>query len=199
MNAAKGMPQASGVKPGAGRMQSIVVLAVTVAVIVLAALLLGGKGFGQSDGSTEIDLSGTPTVGGVPPAFSGTTFDGKSVSLAQYSGKPLWLTFGATWCQDCRSETPDVEATYQKYQAQGLNLLGVFKQESASDISTYASRSGITFPILVDQAASIANRYAPMGIPTHFFIGADGRIKDIKFGALDPATMDREVQAILAK
>ena len=38
-----------------------------------------------------------------------------------------------------------------------------------------------------------------MGIPTHFFIGADGRIKDVKLGALDPKTIETEVQAILAK
>ena len=75
----------------------------------------------------------------------------------------------------------------------------MFKQESSADIGTYASRTGLTFPIIVDQAAAIANRYAPMGIPTHFFIGADGKIKDVKIGALDPATMDSEIQAILGK
>ncbi len=38
-----------------------------------------------------------------------------------------------------------------------------------------------------------------MGIPTHFFIGADGKIKDVKIGALDPATMDSEIASLLGQ
>jgi peroxiredoxin len=185
-------------------MQTVVVLVVTAAVIALAAMLMGGSGFGQTDGVSQVTLSGNvadaaPTVGGIPPGFTATTYDGKTVSLAQFAGKPVWLTFGASWCPDCRSEAPDVEAAYQKYQAQGLNILAVFISESSTDIGSYASRAGLTFPIAVDQQTVIASQFRTMGIPTHFFIGADGRIKDVKLGALDPTTIDSEVQAILAK
>ena len=186
----------------AGRLQTIAVLAITGVVIAVAALVMGGGGFGQSDGVTQVDLTGkvagaAPVVGAIPPGFSAITSDGKTVNLADYAGKPLWLTFGASWCPDCRAEAPDVQAAYQKYKDQGLNVLGVFISENASDISSYAGRVGFTFPIAVDQNTKIASAYRTMGIPTHFFIGADGKIKDVKIGALDPATMDSEIQGIL--
>jgi cytochrome c biogenesis protein CcmG, thiol:disulfide interchange protein DsbE len=204
MNLADTAPQTPATGRGAGRVQTLVVLLVTAAVIALVAVLMGGRGFGQTDGVSQVTLSANvadaaPTVGAIPPGFTATTYDSKTVSLAQFAGKPVWLTFGASWCPDCRSEAPDVEAAYQKYQAEGLNILAVFISESPTDVGTYAARAGLTFPIAVDQQTVIASQFRTMGIPTHFFIGADGRIKDIKLGALDPATMDSEIQAILAK
>ena len=184
---------------GAGRLQTLVVVVVTAIVIGIAAVAMGGTG---SDGVTQVNLAGdvsgaAPAVGAVPPGFSGVTYDGTAVSLADYAGKPMWLTFGASWCPDCRSEVPDVEATYQKYKDQGLVVLGVFISESAADISGYAGRAGLTFPIVVDERTVIASTYRTMGIPTHFFIGADGKIREIRIGALHRDDMDRAVAALM--
>jgi len=188
----------------AGRLQTVLVLAITAVAIGVAAMALGTGGLGQSEGVTQVELTGdttgaAPVVGAIPPTFTATTYDGKPISLASYAGKPLWLTFGASWCPDCRAEAPDVEAAYRKYAPQGLNVVGVFISESASDIAGYAGRVGFTFPIAVDQSTAIASRFRTMGIPTHFFIGADGVIRDIRVGALDPATIETEIQAILGK
>ncbi len=199
MNAVEAAPRSP--RQPAGRVQTIVVLAVTALVIAGVAFLMGG-GLGKDGGITAVSLSGNvaaaaPVVGGLPPGFTATTYDGKAVSLADYSGKPLWLTFGASWCPDCRNEAPDVEAAYQKYKAQGLNVLAVFISESPADIAGYAGRAGLTFPIAVDERTAIASLYRNMGLPTHYFIAADGIIKDLRIGALDPADMDREIAGIL--
>lgn len=201
MNAAEAAAQTPATGRVAGRLQTILVLAVVAVVVGVLAVLMGGN-FGQTEGVTDVKLTGdvagaAPVAGAIPPGFTAQTFDGKTVSLADYAGKPVWLTFGASWCPDCRAEAPDIEAAYQKYQAQGLNILGVFISESSSDVQTYAQRAGMTFPIAVDANTVIASQYRTMGIPTHFFIGADGKIKDVKIGALDPATMDTEIKSIL--
>lgn len=184
----------------AGRLQTIVVIAVTAVVIGVVTLLVSGNG--STDGVTDVTLTGNvsaaaPVVGGLPPGFTATTYDGKKVSLSDYAGKPLWLTFGASWCPDCRAESPDVEAEYQKYKGQGLQLLAIFISESPTDISSYAGRAGLTFPIVVDEATNLASTYRTLGIPTHFFIGADGRIRSIFIGALHPDDMDRAIAGIL--
>lgn len=188
-------------RPGraAGRLQTIVVIAVTAVVIGAVAFLVSGP---DTDGVTSVDLSGdvagaAPVVGALPPGFTGTTYDGKQVSLADYAGKPVWLTFGASWCADCRSEAPDVEATYEKYRAKGLQVLAVFISEPSADVAGYAQRASLTFPIVVDQRTVIASAYRTLGIPTHFFIGADGRIKEVRIGALHADDMDRAVAAIV--
>jgi cytochrome c biogenesis protein CcmG, thiol:disulfide interchange protein DsbE len=185
---------------GAGRLQTIAVIAVTAIAIGGLAWLVAGPA--ADDGVTSVDLSGdvagsAPTVGALPPNFTAMTWDGKTVSLSDYAGKPVWLTFGASWCADCRTEAPDVEATYEAYKDQGLVVLAVFINESKDDIGGYAQRAGLTFPIAVDQNTVIASKYRTLGIPTHFFIGTDGRIKEMRIGALPKAEMDRAVAAIV--
>lgn len=183
----------------AGRLQTILVVVVTAIVIGAAAWLVQGPG---TDGLTSVSLgpnvaNAAPAVGAIPPDFTATTWDGKTVSLSDYAGKPVWLTFGATWCPDCRTEAPDVESVYQAYQPQGLVVLAVFIDETADDIGSYVQRAGLTFPIAVDQSDSVASAYRTLGIPTHFFIGTDGRIQEIRIGALPKSEMERAVASIV--
>jgi cytochrome c biogenesis protein CcmG/thiol:disulfide interchange protein DsbE len=179
-------------RSGAGRLQTVAVIAVTAIVIGALAFLFGGLGPG-----TAGLVGKPPAVGELPPAFTATTWDGKTVSLADYAGKPLWLTFGASWCADCRMEAADVEATYLKYQAKGLALLAVFVAEPASDVSSYAQKAGLTFPIAVDSHRVIDQLYWNNGYPTHFFIGTDGKIREVKIGGLHADDMDRAVAALM--
>jgi peroxiredoxin len=184
----------------AGRLQTIVVIAV-VAVIV-GVLAWSASGAGMTDGVTVIELpagaaDSAPRVGAVPPDFSGVTADGTPISLSDYAGKPVWLTFGASWCPDCRVEAPDIEAAYQANKDKGLAVVGVFISESAADIASYASRAGLSFPITVDQQEAIAAAYRTMGVPTHFFIGPDGKVREVRIGALSKDDMARSIAAIM--
>jgi cytochrome c biogenesis protein CcmG, thiol:disulfide interchange protein DsbE len=185
----------------AGRLQTIVVIAVTVGVIGLAAFLIGG-GTSSSDGVTQVDLgsaaaANAPKVGTVPPSFRGVTYDGKPLDFSTYlsSGRPVWLTFGASWCPDCRNEAPDVEAAYQANKDK-VDVVAVFMNEPADAIAGYASRAGLTFPILVDENADVSAAYRTQGIPTHFFIRADGTVNQVRIGALSKDEMDRALAAI---
>jgi peroxiredoxin len=190
------------VRPGrstAGRLQTIVVAVIAVVVIaILAWSAMGGSG----DGFTKVEIAPdtgvtAPTVGSSPTPFSGLTYDGKPASLADYAGKPLWLTFGGSWCRDCRVEMPELIETYNRYSGEGLSVLGVFINEPAADTGAYAQRVGIPFSIISDANGKIASAYRLMGVPTHVFIGRDGLIRDIKIGALAKDEMEAAVQAIL--
>jgi cytochrome c biogenesis protein CcmG, thiol:disulfide interchange protein DsbE len=186
-------------RPTAGRLQTIIVMAVTVVAISGISWYVGQS---ADDGITAINVRAAtgitpPTVGKPPTPFTGLTYGGATVSLADYAGKPLWLNFGASWCPDCRAEAADFEATYEKHRGQGLNVLAVFINEPAADVKAYAQRAGLTFPIVVDPAAKIASAYSLVGIPMHILIGRDGLIKMIKIGALSPDDMEKAVQTIL--
>jgi peroxiredoxin len=183
----------------AGRLQTLVVIVVTAVVIGAIAFVVSGPGAG---GVTAVTLgadaaAAAPAVGEVAPAFTAVLPDGTPVSLAQYAGRPVWLTFGASWCADCRAEATDIEAAYQRYRDRGLVILGMFIDESATDVATYADRAGLTFPIAVDESEAVAGRYRTLGIPTHVFIGADGRIREVRIGALHSSDMDTLVAGIL--
>ncbi len=198
MNAAGYTSRSSG--RSAGRLQTLGTMA--IAAVVIGVLVYAASGQGpSSDGVTRVDLANAadaaPVVGAIPPPFTSVTWEGKTVSLSDYAGQPVWLTFGASWCVDCRTEAPDLEATYLAYKDQGLVVLGVFIQETKDDVGGYAQRAGLTFPIAVDQRATIAGAYRTMGIPTHFFIGRDGRVREVRIGAMPRDEMDRAVADLL--
>ena len=183
----------------AGRVQTIIVL--TVAVVVIAGLSWLVTG-GLDDGFTTVEVAPNaavvaPEIGQPPTPFSGVTYDGKPASLADYAGTPLWLTFGGSWCSDCRVEMPELIETCNRYSSEGLSVLGVFINEPAADTGAYAQRVGIPFPIISDASGKIASAYRLMGVPTHVFIGRDGLIQDIKIGALAKDEMEAAVQGIL--
>jgi thiol-disulfide isomerase/thioredoxin len=45
--------------------------------------------------------------------------------VEQYRGKPLLVTFWATWCEPCRDEYPMLNELAKQYAPQGLHVVGV--------------------------------------------------------------------------
>jgi cytochrome c biogenesis protein CcmG/thiol:disulfide interchange protein DsbE len=181
----------------AGRLRTILVLGAAAILVVAAVWFVDRPGSDTSVRAGEAPAGQAPRIGDTPPDFSGTAIDGTAVSMASLRGQPTWLTFGASWCPDCRAEATDLQAAYAKYQPQGLALLGVFIDEPESAVIDYAQRVGFTFPMVADTKGTIADAYRTYGIPIHFFIGRDGTIRDVRIGRLTPADMEQLVQQIV--
>ncbi len=185
--------------PGGERLRTVAIMLVVGAAIAGATYLLDRSG---ATGFTTIQLTGDtaaprPLVGGAPPDFSATTVTGEAFQLASLTGRPIWLTFGATWCADCRAETPDMQATYERYAPAGLAVVSIWIEEGDQDVRDYAARVGLDVTLIADPSTALANRYRIYGLPTHFFIGADGTIREIRLGGLRPDEMDRLARSIM--
>jgi peroxiredoxin len=184
---------------GAGRLRTVLVLAVVAVLVVVAVLaqdLVGGGDDGVTVRPGAAVTGEPPRAGDQPPDFEATAIDGSAVSLAALRGQPTWLTFGASWCPDCRAESPDLQAAYAKYGPQGLAIVGVF-DEGAEAAKAYAERVGFTFPLVADERGAIADAFGVYGIPIHFFVGRDGTIRDVRIGRLTPSDMDQAIGQIL--
>lgn len=188
-------------RPAPGRAKSaaasLVIMLLTGAVI-LAAAYLSNPGVSAGDNSadggvTPVSVSGNasgaaPALNAPAPDFSALTADGSSLRLSDLRGQPVWLTFGASWCQACRAENADVEAVYQQV-AGDVAVVQVFMDEDASAVSDYAQRVGISYVTVPDPNEQLSAEYRILGIPTHFFIDAQGVLRQIKVGSLGPAAM----------
>ena len=51
--------------------------------------------------------------------------DGGTLSRADFAGKPLIMTFWASWCGPCRKELPALAELWRSYKAQGLQVVAV--------------------------------------------------------------------------
>jgi peroxiredoxin len=185
--------------PGGERLRTLAIMLVVGVAIAGVVFLLDRSGAASY---TTIELTGDvsgprPLVGAAPPDFSAVTVDGKAFKLADLQGRPVWLTFGATWCADCRAEAPDLEVTFKRYAPQGLAVVSIWIKEGDQEVRDYAGRVGLDFTMIADPSTALASRYRIYGLPTHFFIAPDGTIREIRLGGLPPQEMDRLARSIL--
>jgi peroxiredoxin len=187
-------------RPSAGSIRNI------VGTLVVAALIIGIVWFIQRPGeatSQAITLTASAT-GPAPrldepaPALDLKTLDGQTVSLSDYKGQPVWISFWASWCPPCRAENPDIQEMYQKYKDQGLVILAPAIGEDSSAVSGYVKRTGLTFTVGVDETTQLAANYRIVGIPTHFFIDRDGILRVWRIGSMSTKTMEKNIDKIMS-
>src|SRR5438105_8677960 len=65
---------------------------------------------------------------------------GKDVKLADFKGKVLLLDFWATWCEPCKLEIPGFIDLYQKYNSQGLEVIGVDTMDDFPKAAPFAEQ-----------------------------------------------------------
>lgn len=161
---------------------------------LIVALVMGGAWFltqrpGAAPGTAQVAQGGTAAVGQPAPDFTAPTLDGRSVTMAQLKGKPVWLTFGASWCQPCRAEAPDLQAAYAAH-ADKISLVSVYNSEDATAVKRYSDLLGFTFTQVPDPQTKVGQAYAATSIPVHFFIDASGVVRERHEGAMSRADMD---------
>jgi peroxiredoxin len=182
------------------RLGTLAVLGVT-AVLVMVGAYLVDRPDSATGGITAVELTGAksgppPVVGQPAQDFTATTVDGQQVSLSGYRGRPVWLTFGATWCAPCRAEAPDIQAAYEQAKPDGVVVIAVYLSEDAAEVRDYTGRIGLGYVHVADPDTRIASAYRVLGIPAHYFIDRSGVLRSIKIGVLTRARVDSALAEI---
>jgi len=121
-------------------------------------------------------------IGDRAPDFTLPTIDGKEISLSQFRGKAVMVNFWESSCSACASEMPDIQAVFDTWSRDDLEILAVNVGERAAFVQSFIDSKGLTFPALLDLDQAVSNMNQISTIPTTFFIDADGIIKRIKSG-----------------
>lgn len=134
-----------------------------------------------------INISAPPEPGEPAPAFLLEDLQGEEVTLAQFRGKPVILNFWATWCAPCIFEMPELQAAYDAHGESGLVVLGLNRDEDAAVVRDFLANEldvEITFPILLDEHATVGDGYGVINLPTTYFVNADGVVTGVHRGPL---------------
>jgi peroxiredoxin len=124
----------------------------------------------------------SPEIGKPAPDFTLPTLDGKQLSLSQFRGKKVMVNFWQSSCSACRTEVPYIQAVYNRWSRDDLEILAVSVGERTPFVQSFVDRQGLTFPVLLDSDEAVSKTYQVPSYPTTFFINADGIIKKMKDG-----------------
>ena len=137
-------------------------------------------------------------VGKVAPDFTLPALDGKAVTLSSYRGRPVVLTFFASWCHPCEEDMPVLERA-QRDSGNRIAVIGVNYEDIADDTRDFVHRLGVTFPTLIEDSADnpVAKRYDVHAMPDTEFIDAGGGVRDRIYGPTTSDDLKRAVQSLL--
>jgi len=112
------------------------------------------------------------------PDFHLESLDGHDVSLADYRGKALVVTFWASWCGPCRMEMPALATFYQQtHKANSdFEILVISIDQTKVAAQEAATSLKIPFPVLLDADGRLADSYDVDSIPTLFVVDKSGKI-----------------------
>lgn len=121
-------------------------------------------------------------VGMLAPDFTLSALDGTSATLSDHHGKIIMVNFWLTHCGACQSETPYIQALYDKWPEDKLAILAINFREDPQTVRDSMKGSGLTFPVLLDLEGQVDAQYRPQAFPTTYFIDTEGIIRQIVLG-----------------
>ncbi len=148
----------------------------------VAALLVGVAAFAQETQDPDM-LYGKDLLaaGTVAPSFTLKDIDGKAVSLSDFRGKQVVLHFWASWCPDCREETPQIKAAQAAADPSKVVFVSVSFDRKVEAFEAYVRENALGGVQLFDASGKkesvVGTAYHVKWIPATYLIGPDGRIQ----------------------
>jgi thiol-disulfide isomerase/thioredoxin len=196
----------------AGPARSIVLPLLIVATIVGILVYIDRRGDGGAidDGFGVVTLpddrnptgrSPSTDVGRTPPDFLLRTLEGGELRFSDLRGSPVLVNFWASWCTPCRQEMPHIVRAYDERRDDGLVVVAVDLQENDDVVREFAEDFGMEFPIVIDRTGEVGDAWrigGPVeGIPSSYFIDAEGIVQARVFGPMDEERLAEELEKII--
>ena len=92
-------------------------------------------------------------------------------------GKLVFINFFATWCPPCRQELTRVQKEIiDRFAGKPFVFLPVSRGEKREAVEAFREKTGYTFPMGLDSARTVYDRYATDYIPRNFLIDKQGKV-----------------------
>ena len=128
-------------------------------------------------------------VGAKAPDFLWVQPSGETTRLSALKGTPVVLNFWATWCRPCLAEMPRLEQAARDNG--GIAFYEIDLDEDGNKVRGFFDSLEISHLVpLIDVGSAVARAYGlGQGVPTTFFIDANGIVAATVVGEMDTLTI----------
>ncbi|MFZ3284333.1 cytochrome c biogenesis protein DipZ [Pseudomonas sp.] len=126
---------------------------------------------------------------GAMPSLSGAVqwLNSPELSAESLRGKVVLVDFWTYDCINCQHTLPYVKDWAQKYQKDGLVVIGVHTPEYGyeriiDNVRDQVQKLGITYPVAIDNNYAIWRHFDNQYWPAHYLIDAKGQVRYSHFG-----------------
>ncbi|MCX6002255.1 MAG: redoxin domain-containing protein [Chloroflexi bacterium] len=150
---------------------------------------------------TLVSVPTGPRIGDRAPDFTLPVFKTlDTISLRDYRGQKILLTFWAIYCPECDRELSLLQ-TVQNKNIPGVKVIAIFIESKLDDIdrtiAQYKTERGdLTVPVVVDMYKTTAHLYNVEKAPCTIFIDGDMIIRDIEFGSFNVDQVERILNSL---
>jgi len=162
-----------------------------IVIALFALVLVGALGY----------LWFSPSGMKPAPAVTVETLDGNKISIEQYRGHPLLVTFWATTCPGCVKEMPHLVELYHDMAPKGLHIVAIaMSYDPPEQVHIMAAKRQLPYTVALDSDGSAAKAFGNVQLtPTSFLIDPQGRIVQQKLGDLDMEQVRNRIEGMLAQ
>lgn len=121
------------------------------------------------------------TEGRTLPSADLKTVEGKTVNSSKFTndGKPIIISFWATWCKPCKKELDAISENFEEWQKEtGVKLIAISIDDSRSSgkVGTDAKSHAWDYEIYIDQNQDFKRAMNVNNVPHTFIINGKGEI-----------------------
>ncbi|HEY8313042.1 MAG TPA: TlpA disulfide reductase family protein [Candidatus Baltobacteraceae bacterium] len=125
-----------------------------------------------------------------------TGLDGKTTWLSN-QGHPQIINVFATWCTECKAETPALARVASTLKSKGVQLIGIDQAETGTVVEQFAQSNGLRYPIYLDAGGGVTHTVlGARFIPTTIVVNGAGLIIFEHIGALTEADFRKIASAV---
>ncbi len=144
--------------------------------------------------------SGSPAVGlrvgDVAPPLVVPQVGGGSIDLSTVRGKPVWVSFTASWCPSCRDELALMDKALVQL-GDRLAIIAVDVKEDPDTAASLVSQTGFVAPMGIDRDGAAQAAWNAYVLPIHYWLDKDGVVRAVLYGSGGPAQFAAGIRSVL--